>query len=158
MCDRKNMKICLPDNLSLLDSNYLKSREIWLLVKDQRQMWIPYTRLDRNLSLSIAASTLTVSWGHSVAVSMVSCLPFSYIVFPPAPLLPISRLRFLSVQSCAPSGLPLSALVHSKTISFSSMLTSASWALCSSWHQLKRFSGLGDQWLFLPSILSCLFL
>lgn len=162
MCDRKNMKICLPDNLSLLDSSYFKSHGIWVLEKDQRQMWIFYTRLDRNLSLAIATSTLTVSWRHSVVVPMVSCLPFSYIFSPPAPSLPNSPLRFLPVPSCAPSELPLSAPVHSRTqncssspISLSSMLTSGSCALYSSWHQLKRFNGLGDQWLILPLTFSC---
>lgn len=107
MCDRKNMKICLPDNLSLLDSSYFKSHGIWVLEKDQRQMWIPYTHLDRNLSLAIATSTLTVSWRHSVAAPMVSCLPFSYIFSPPTPSLPNSPLRFLPVPSCAPSELPV---------------------------------------------------
>lgn len=42
-----------------------------------------------------------------------------------------------------------------KPNSLSSMLTSASCALCSSWHQLKRFNGLGDQWLILPLTLFC---
>lgn len=38
LCDRENMKICLLDNLSFLDSRHFKSHEIWVLEKDQRQM------------------------------------------------------------------------------------------------------------------------
>ena len=37
-CDRENLKICFPDNLSLLESSHFKSDGIWVLEKSQRLM------------------------------------------------------------------------------------------------------------------------
>ena len=36
LCERRNVKVCLSDNLNLLDSSYFKYHGIWVLVKDQR--------------------------------------------------------------------------------------------------------------------------
>lgn len=99
LCDSKNLKICLPDNHSLLDSSHFKSDGIWVLEKGERLTWTPTQMSWQKPLCSHYDFHADCFLGTLSGSPTVSCS----IVFPPGPSLPTDPPRLLPVQSRAAS-------------------------------------------------------
>lgn len=97
LCDSKNLKICLPDNHSLLDSSHFKSDGIWVLEKGERLTWTPTQMSWQKPLCSHYDFHADCFLGTLSGSPTVSCS----IVFPLGPSPPTGPPGLLPVQSRA---------------------------------------------------------